>query len=417
MAQVLAQAPSQTITSSRDAIKYLGLFIAVVGGIGQIVVAGNLGTAIQENSVFVLNYSIILILGLIITICGLMGLFRERIKVKINIAWYSIFALSIFIIAMFLAPSKSSQESQLQTMNAIGISGIVLIFIALRPNFGPEANKRVYQASAGIFAFIVAIFMIFLGFYVSFLFNVGDYAGRGTYPGGAQEFFYAYIEVLTDNTAKETYINLINTGTPMMICGSIILLATLLRNRIGLLTTAIVILGATIGFLIAVSLFRFYWVELDGIFMQYDEYFTQLQIINNDPGIFTIGMILVILQFMAFSMMLYAAFAAKPIEEWRRKRDQSIAAAEVATREGRLQQAVKYLEIAAMWSSKIDEEDKSIELLTRVKQIKDKAIKMRKSEAAEKAKKDYEKQQKAEQRKKVEAPKPADKPAEPPKKV
>ncbi len=74
-------------------------------------------------------------------------------------------------------------------------------------------------------------------------------------------------------------------------------------------------------------------------------------------------------------------------------------------RDGSLQTAVKYLEQAAMWSSKIDEEDKSIELLTRVKQIKDKAIKMRKQEAAEKAKKQYDKQQKAEVKQKA-APEP-----------
>jgi hypothetical protein len=417
MAQVLAQKPTQTVTSSQDALKYLGLIITVIGGIGQIAVGGNLGAAIRSNSVFVLNYSFILFFGIVITLFGVFALFRERMKFKINVTWYATISLAAFIVTMFLAPEKSVQEGQIQTMNAIGIAGIVLIFVALRPNFGPEANKRIYQASAGIFSFIIAILMYILGFYVFYILNIGDYAGRGTYPGGANEFYYAYIEVLTDNAAKNTYFALKNTGWFMMISAGIILFATLLRNRIGLLFAAILIFAGNIFFLIGVAMFRFYWVELDNIFFKYDEYMTQLRIIDNDPGVFTFGIILFILQLMAFAIMLYAAFAAKPIDEWRRKRDQSIAAAEVATREGRLQQAVKYLTLAASWSSKIDEEDKSIELLTRVKQIQDKAIKMRKSEAAEKAKKDYERQQKAEQRKKVETPKPADKPAEPPKKV
>ena len=46
------------------------------------------------------------------------------------------------------------------------------------------------------------------------------------------------------------------------------------------------------------------------------------------------------------------SMAAKPIEKWRSTRDKCIAAAEVATRNGSLQTAVKYLEQAAMWSSK-----------------------------------------------------------------
>jgi hypothetical protein len=99
--------------------------------------------------------------------------------------------------------------------------------------------------------------------------------------------------------------------------------------------------------------------------------------------------------------MAYAGLVAKPTEQWRFKRDRFIAAAEVATRDGNLITAIKYLEAAAMWSSKIDEEDKSIELLTRVKQIKDKAIKLKKQEAAEKAKKNYEKQQKLEMKAKA----------------
>ena len=114
----------------------------------------------------------------------------------------------------------------------------------------------------------------------------------------------------------------------------------------------------------------------------------------SDPGVTVFGTILVLFYCISLMMLIYASFASKPIQQWRRKRDASIAAAEVFFREGKLPNAIKYLERAAQLSSKIDEEDKAVELLTRIKQIRDKAIKMRKAVAAEKAKKQYAKQKK-----------------------
>ena len=342
-----------------------------------------------------------------------MALFRERIKIKLNVGWYSILVMVDMIVLLFIAPPRTAAEEAIQTWNIIGIFGVLLIFVALRPNFGPEANKRIYQAAAGIFAFIIGILMLILGLYVKYLFNIANYAGRGTFPG---DFKQTYIIGLTGGDALETYDNLIGTSNILIICAIIIIITSVIRNKIGLFTASILILASTIGYLVGLTMFRFYWVELDNHFQEYDnEYWTQLQIVKNDPGIFPLGMVLVILQGIAFALMLYATFSAKPIEEWRRKRDQSIAAAEVATREGRLPQAVKYLEAAAMWSSKIDEEDKSIELLTRVKQIKDKAIKMRKAKAAQKAKKDYDHQNKSAKRKKVEKKKKPEMKKAPPK--
>jgi hypothetical protein len=439
------RAPRSTSTSSvisaRDALKYLGVIITMVGGIGLLIVGAKVGEQIAANTIYQLSYGMILAFAIIILVFGLMALFRNRLPVKINIGWYSILILPILIILMLIDLENKQDVADLQLWNGIAISGVLITFYALRPNFGPEANKRIYQAAAGIFAFLIGIIMFILGLYVRYLLDISQFAGRGTYPGEecttadwfsnvckpGDDFVYTYIETLVGGRAITTYKNMIGSGEILMWCSALMIIASLFRNKIGLLLSAIIIFSANIGYLVGVALFRTYWRELDEIFYEFDEYQTQLTIIEKDPGVFALGMVLVFLQVVAFLLMLYASFAAKPIEQWRRKRDHSIAAAEVATREGRLPQAVKYLEAAAMWSSKIDEEDKSIELLTRVKQIKDKAIKMRKAQAAQKAKKDYSKQQRAEQRSKERpapkkkipkakpTPKPKGKPAPKPK--
>ena len=196
-----------------------------------------------------------------------------------------------------------------------------------------------------------------------------------------------------------------SAGIVILVGGIVCMGAAIVRNKIGLLLSGIVILAGTIVIWVGCGQFLIEWTVMNALLQTWypAEWTTQLAM--SDPGVYSIGLVLSVLEVVAMFIMIYASMAAKPIEKWRSTRDKCIAAAEVATRDGSLQTAVKYLEQAAMWSSKIDEEDKSIELLTRVKQIKDKAIKMRKQEAAEKAKKQYDKQQKAEVKQKA-APEP-----------
>ena len=397
-------AQGKTITSSRDAFMYLGIIIIFVISIVQISVGTNIGIVINDinRSSEVLSYTIILIGGLFLLLISFAALFRTRLPYKISIGWYSLISLVELLLMMFMAPKGTVDESDLQTANYIGLVGLILIFYAIRPNYGPEANKRIYQAVAGILAFVISIFMIILGLYLHNGFNIADYAGRGTYPTifDKNAFVNIYLSEsgVTGGLALEEYNALLQSGTFMIIGALIIMGASLIRNRIGLIISGILFLVGAGFFIGGVISFGYYWNQIDIIFSTFPEYRTQLKIIDKDPGISSVGGVLFILQLIATTLMFYASFAAKPIDAWRSKRDQSIAAAEVATREGRLPQAVKYLEVAAMYSSKIDEEDRAIELLTRVKQIKDKEIKMRKAVAAEKAKKDYEKAKKAEMR-------------------
>jgi hypothetical protein len=94
----------------------------------------------------------------------------------------------------------------------------------------------------------------------------------------------------------------------------------------------------------------------------------------------------------ATGFMFFAANVAKPIEAWRQSRDGYIAAADIEMRKQNYIKAVRFLARAAELSSKIDEEDRSIELMTKVNQIQEKAIKMRKAEAAKKAQKQLDRE-------------------------
>lgn len=398
MTQVVAQRPASVMTSSRDAFKYLGLIINIVSGFGQIVVGSNVGS--KNGDPVQISYTFVLLLGIYVTFFGLLSLFRERIKWKVSIGYYTVSSMAAMIVEIFLLPRNTLDSNNLQTWVGVGFAGVLLILLAIRPNFGPEANKRIYQAAAGIFAFGVAICVIILGFYIYSILDIRTFMGYGTFPGNV---YNTYIEKMSnaDITGVKAYNFVIESGTLLMIGGGIICVGALLKNKIGLLSAAIVFLVGIVVMLVGLGQFYTYWQVLDDLFYEDypTEYLQQLQL--KDPGVYSIGVVLTLLEVIAMLLMMYASFSAKPLDKWRSTRDKCIAAAEVATREGSLATAVKYLEAAAMWSSKIDEEDKSIELLTRVKQIKDKAIKMKKQEAAEKAKKEYEKKQKAEVKQKA----------------
>jgi hypothetical protein len=404
---VIAAQRNPNIVSATDALKYLGSFIlfAMAWGIFYLGTGGWFGDP-REALSYVFISLIGAIIGISLFIFYILDFGKKR---TMNYGYLTIISLTLLIIAFFIPEPDTKFAEDVETYGGIALGGILILFVALRPNFGPEANKRIYQASAAIFACVIAVIILFLGFYINLEpkisgrntmgFNIGDYAGSGRYPG---DFIYDYISSV--GGAYFDHYTLIKTsGTYLMIGAAIIIVAAFLRNKISLELASITIF-AGIGVCIAgISIFELNWNALDTLF--FNDYQAAKELRLQDPGITNIATVLVILEGIAGTLMLYASQAAKPIDKWRRRRDQSIAAAEVATREGRLPQAVKYLEAAALWSSKIDEEDKSIELLTRVKQIKDKAIKMKKAQAAEKAKKEYDRQQKAEKRKEAK-PKP-----------
>jgi hypothetical protein len=399
MATVVMGQANPNIVSARDALKYLGSFVVFISA-WAFFYFGFTGWFAdpKEQLTHVIVSMIGGFIGVTLLVFYILDFFYKK---SVNYGTLTIISLGLVVILFFISEPNSVLQNNLNTWAGVALGGILIMFVALRPNFGPEANKRIYQASSAIFAFIVAIIILILGIYIYtpprnlagdplFGLDIGDFAGTGRYPGN---FINDYVYLITDGIPQRLYENIKGAGLYIMIGAMIIIAMAFVRNKITLLIASIGIVGGTGLALYGVGVFNTNWDALDDYY--YDNFNRALELGLNDPGISSIVLILCILEIIAAGLMLYAAFAAKPIEQWRRRRDQCIAAAEVATREGRLPQAVKYLEAAAMWSSKIDEEDKSIELLTRVKQIRDKAIKMKKAQAAEKAKKDYDKQQKA----------------------
>jgi len=333
----------------------------------------------------------VMILAGLIFLLALLSFIRPWLNFKINVFVAAVISLVLSIVLILAVPGEPVQEDitlAMQTFIWIGIAGISMIFVSKRPNLGKESNKHIYQAYGAVIEFIVAFTIFLLGIYVIF-FDISQYAGNGTFPGG---FETTYVK---DQAAIETTYGLIRTSGVIMIVGSIIIMAaSVIRNIISLKIAAGVIIAGIIVVLVGISSFFNNWVTLDGLFEKNfeDEYQTQLAL--TDPVVVDLGIVLVLLLFIGLTMIIYASTQSEPIEKWRAKRNHALAAAEVAVRDQKLSKAVKYLEQASIFSSKLGEEDKSVELITRINNIKEKAIKMRKSEAAEKKKQELEKAKK-----------------------
>jgi hypothetical protein len=339
------------------------------------------------DEVVLLNYVMLLIVGAIIMVTSFLAFASPWIQYKINFSWYSMLALILFVLSILIVPRGTIIQNGAYWAIGIGIIGIVVIFIDKRPNLGPEGNKHLYQAYGGILAFSMGLLMLVLGIFI-LIFNIADFAGAGTIPGN---FYHDYIQGLGNYNEGITIYNAIRGAGIIVIIGSIIVIfLAILRNKVGLKLAGLIIFAGVIITAGGLGSFSINWSILDQLFFTFrpDEYETQLRL--TDPGIFNLGFILFLLEFGSFLMIIYSSLQSKPIEKWRTKRNHFLAAAEVATREQKLSRAIKYLEQAAAWSSRLGEEDKAVELLTRVKQIRDKVIKMKKAEAAEKRKKDLE---------------------------
>ncbi|MHA1819283.1 MAG: hypothetical protein ACTSU2_15170 [Promethearchaeota archaeon] len=378
-----------TVTSSRDALIRVGALGIFIAGLFQFFVGIRFISVVNAQDVELLSYILLFVSGLFMVIISIMAFAREWLSFKINIGFYAATSLVDLILTYFIPGKTSSYAMSIYIGNGVfGFIGLGLLFIGIRPNFGPTANKKIYQAVAGIIAFTNSIILFILGIYVTAILDIADFAGRGTYPG---DFVYAFIEPIPNNAGIATLNNIRLSGQIMIIISLLVIVIVMLRNKISLKVASIGLLVGIGLTIFSMSFFLSAWDQMDNLFRNYYRAEYTSTLILSDPGVTSTGTVLIVIYTISFLMMLYASFAAKPIDKWRRSRDSAIAAAEVFFREGKLPNAIKYLERAAELSSKIDEEDKAVELLTRIKQIRDKAIKMKKAEAAEKAKKEYEK--------------------------
>jgi hypothetical protein len=334
------------------------------------------------------SFFFIFIVCLIILILSLMSIFRNKMKFKINVFVASVVEMVLFIFLILSVPGEPVQPEITTSMvifTWIGVAGIAVIFVSKRPNLGKESNKHLYQAYGGFLTFSVGAILVILGVYV-LVFDVGSFAGRGTFPGTS--FNQEYIDPKSDIVAIYDWIRL--TGYFVILGAIIICIISILRNLFTLYFSSVIILAGILTVMISVIVFFQQWIILDDRFNFYypDEYLAQLKL--QDPLVVNLGVVLLLLGVIGVLMIIYSAQQTEPIEKWKQKRNTMLAAAEVSIRDQKLPKAIKYLEQASIWSSKLGEEDRAVELITRINNIKEKAIKMRKAQAADKKKKELE---------------------------
>ncbi|MGV9171227.1 MAG: hypothetical protein ACOC44_07460 [Promethearchaeia archaeon] len=375
------------------------VLIVIYGAIGSTIITG--GTAFEASELSIgYIFMVVFLLSLLNALLALLSFIRPWIDRKINVFYVAVVALVTNNAMILMLPGKQISSNASLILNLfiwIGIGSVSLIFIAKRPNLGKESDKHIYQAYGGFIEIVVGFLMVILGLYVYFI-DISQFAGSGTFPGG---FMDAYIEEYS--TIEYTYEAIRDSGLIMVIGGLIIMGAAAVRNYITLTLASGIIIAGIITALIGLILFFQNWQELDSLLQENfpDQY--QAQLILSDPIVLSLGAVLMLYLSIGVVMIIYATSQSQPLEKWKTKRNHNLAAAEVAIRDQKLNKAIKYLETAAKWSSKLGEEDRAVELITRINNIKEKAIKMRKSEAAEKKKQELEK---AKEKAKKKAPTP-----------
>lgn len=378
-----------------EPLSRLGSLIVLIASV-ILMIFGMMGLPILNNvaafgtSSLSIGYTFlfIMIISMVIVILNFLSFSRPWLKFKINVFISSILSLILFIGLILSVPGDPVQSEITFSMNLftwIGIGGVAIILISKRPNIGKESNKHIYQAYGAVIEFIVASCLLVLGIYV-IVFNIADFAGNGTFPGG---FESAYVDDVPSIVV--IYSQIRTAGIIMIVAASIIMLASVIRNLISLKVASAVIFAGIIVALTGISYFFTNWEllnqKLDDEYP--NEFNAQLKL--SDPIVYDLGVVLVMLLFLGLVMIIYASSQSEPLEKWRTRRNHNLAAAEVAIRDQKLQKAIKYLEQASILSSKLGEEDRSVELITRINSIKEKAIKMRKAEASEKKKKELDK--------------------------
>lgn len=368
--------------------------ILVISAIGMGILGG--ATVYNTNSLSIgYNFVLIFILSAVNVTLSFFGFFRNWIKYKINLFIAAVLSLVLNISIFLTIPGEPVNEIILSTFQIFiwsSIGGTAVIFISKRPNLGKESNKHMYQAYGAVIEVVISMIIIFLGIYV-LIFNLSDFAGNGTYPGGMAAFEADYISEYP--SIQTLYEQLRVSGIIIIIGALIVCAASVLRSIISLKIAALVIIGGIITCLVGLSIFFTSWTDIDGQFYEkFDLQYEGLLKLPDQPWVINLGIVTILLSFIGLFMILYASTQEEPLEKWRYRRNQTLAAAEVAIRDQKLTKGIKYLEQATIFSSKLGEEDRAVELITRINNIKAKAIKMRKSEAAEKKKKELEKAKK-----------------------
>ncbi len=391
---------SMEMEEHEEAIGRLGSFIIIISStiltivsfMGSLILASVYVFDVEEISIGY-TFVFLFVICLIIVVFSFLAFLRPWIKLKANVFIIGVMCLVLYNLLILATPKATIDESfnqydsillLIQIFTWIGIVGVACIFISRRPNLGKESNKHIYQAYGAVIEFIVGFLFLCLGIYV-IIFDISQYAGSGTFPGG---FSSAYLEKY--DTITYAYESLRLSGIIIIVGSIIIMVTSIIRNIISLKIASAVLIVGIIVILIGISAFFTYWTLLDSRFLEKypDEYYGQLEL--QDPAVVNIGIVLIMYLFIGLFMIIYASTQSEPLEKWKTRRNTSLAAAEVAIRDGKLPKAVKYLEDASIWSSKLGEEDKSVELITRINSIRDKAIKMKKSEAADKKKKELD---------------------------
>lgn len=372
----------------QEVLKIIGSILCTISG--AILFVHTLSNAIATTNIDdQISYIMLVFVGAVVMPIAFFLVIERWTAREANAVGLALFFLVIFTVSIFIAPRPSVVNVQI--INGVGIGGSLVILIAKKPNFGPEANRRIYQSVGGWIAFVISIIVLVVGIYIASegpgsWFDISRFAGNGTYP---DNFHAAYINSDADATAF--YNEIKDAGAAIIVGAIIIMVSAIFRNRLTLKIASITLTAGIITCLVGFSVFQDSYYALDLRFSSADYAFSnvyELQLQLKDTGLFTFGVVMVCSAFVSLFLLVYASFASKPLEKWRLRRDRYIAAAEVSIREQRLDKAVKYLEMAAHWSSRVEEEDKAVELLTKVRQIEKKAIAMRKAEAAKEKKKE-----------------------------
>ena len=161
----------QSMISSKDALIRLSSIIILVAGIFQFVVGIQFVGMVNTGSSTLLTYVMLFIGGLLLIILSILEFAYEWVTYKLKPSVYTLISMGELIISYFIPSSGTKAALNIAIGNSIGMFGVFFLLIALRPNFGPTANKKIYQAVAGIMAFIISIVLLGLGIYVVFTGN------------------------------------------------------------------------------------------------------------------------------------------------------------------------------------------------------------------------------------------------------
>ena len=361
--------------------------ITLIAAIGISIING---VYIYGTNAFYVGWTFlfIFIISLGMTIISLLSFVRNWIKYKINVFTAAIGLLILNNLLIMWMPGEPVDElivASLLFFTWVEIAGIFTIIISKRPKLGKESNKHIYQAYGAVIIIIVGIGIFLLGIYV-LVFDIGDFAGNGTFPG--ESFEKAYLR--SGASIRTIYGLLRASGWFLIICAIVVCLASLFRNILSLYIAAVIIfIGIGIG-ISGLAMFFYNWQDLDHKFLTEfpDEYDAQLTL--GLPPIINVGIVLILYMVIGVMMIAYSGQQSEPIQKWKSRRNTQLAAAEVAIRDQKLQKGISYLEKAAIWSSKLGEEDRAVEIITRINNIREKAIKMRKAQAADKKKRELD---------------------------